>query len=68
MHRLRRAVVTAFVAGIILGCGGESQPNAPASPENMTPDFGAQSGDMMKNANTGMDPKKAKLPAHPAKN
>jgi len=34
----------------------------------MTPDFGAKSGDMMKNANTGMDPKKAKLPARPANN
>jgi hypothetical protein len=68
MHPLRTAVAAAFVAGIISGCDGESQPNKPPAPENLTPDYGAKSGDMMKNANTGMDPKKARMPQKPANN
>lgn len=57
MHRLRYAFVAAFLAGILSGCGGESQPNAPATQEDLNdPNFGKNAGDMMKNANTGMNP------------
>lgn len=57
MRRYRAALLTLFLAGIITGCS-ENQPNAPAKPEEVNADFGAKTADMMKNANTGMDPKK----------
>jgi len=60
MRRLRYVVLTAFLTGAIPGCGGESQPNAPAQPEEVNADFGKKSADMMKNANSGMDLKAAK--------
>jgi hypothetical protein len=57
MPRLRFALATAFLAGILAGCG-EDQPNAPAKPADLTPDFGTKSADMMKAANSGMAPVK----------
>ncbi len=57
MNRLRCAVFAGFLAGLISGCG-EDQPNQPA--QEMTPEVAKTSADMMKNANSGMDPKKAK--------
>jgi hypothetical protein len=59
MHRLRFAVFTAFVAGVISGCG-EDQPNAAAQPNEVNADFAKKSVDMMKSANAGMDPKAAR--------
>jgi hypothetical protein len=63
MHRLRYAVGAAFLSGILAGCGGEDQPNAPAKPEEVNVDFAKKTADMMKAANTGMDPKKVKSAA-----
>jgi len=60
MHRLRYVFAAAVLVGFIPGCGGEDQPNASATPEQVNADFGAKSAELMKNANTGMDPKKAK--------
>ena len=57
MNRLRCAVVAAVLAGLIGGCG-EDQPNQP--PKELTPEVAKSSADLMKNANSGMDPKKAK--------
>lgn len=46
-----------------VGCG-ENQPNAPAQPaEVSSADFAKKTADMMKNANTGMDPKQSKTAA-----
>jgi hypothetical protein len=59
MNRLRSAVLAGFLAGLIPGCG-EDQPNRPAQPDEVTADFGKKSADMMKAANAGMDPKKAR--------
>jgi hypothetical protein len=59
MNRFRLMLVTAFVAGMISGCG-EDQPNAPAQPSEVNADFGKKTADMMKNANSGIDPKNAK--------
>jgi hypothetical protein len=59
MHRLRLTLLIAFLAGIISSCG-EDQPNAPAQPGEVTADFAKNAADMMKKANTGMDPKAAK--------
>lgn len=59
MRRFRAALLTVFMASFIPGCG-EDQPNAPAKPEEVNADFGAKTADMMRGANTGMDPKKAK--------
>jgi hypothetical protein len=65
MHRSRFAITTACLIGLVSGCG-ESQPNAPAKPEETaSPDFGTKTGDMMKAANTGMDPKKVPKGAVP---
>ena len=63
MHRLRTAVVAAFLTGVVLGCDGQEQPNAPAKPEEVNADFAKKSADMMKAANVGMDPKNLKSPA-----
>ncbi|MGP0063111.1 MAG: hypothetical protein ACLQGP_05835 [Isosphaeraceae bacterium] len=60
MSRLRSMVLLAFLSGVIAGCGGESQPNAPAEPADLGPDFAKKTADMMKNANSGMDLKGAK--------
>ncbi len=59
MNHLRRIVLTAFLAGIISGCG-EGQPNAPTPPSQTGPEFSQKTADMMKAANTGMDLKKAR--------
>jgi hypothetical protein len=59
MNRLRGAVISGILAGLISGCG-EDQPNKPAQPNEVTPDFAKNTADMMKKANTGMDPKAAK--------
>lgn len=58
MQRFRAVILTAFLAGLIPGCG-ESQPNSPANPNEVEADFGAKTAAMMKNANSGMDPKAA---------
>jgi hypothetical protein len=62
---MRFALLTAFVAGIISGCG-EDQPNS-ARPEQVNTEFATNSADMMRKANTGMDPKQAKQNAPPTK-
>ncbi len=60
---MRKVILTLSLCSIGLmgvattGCG-EDQPNAPAQPKDLTPDFGKSTADMMKNANSGMDPKK----------
>jgi len=64
MRRLSLAIAAALLGCIISGCG-EDQPNAPAQQSELTPDFAAKTADMMKNANTGMDPKAAKTKAAP---
>ena len=56
MHRLQCVVGTALLAGILSGCG-EDQPNAPAQPNEVNQEFVSKTADMMKSANTGMDPK-----------
>jgi hypothetical protein len=61
---MRFALLAAFLGGIISGCG-EDQPNA-ARPEQVTNEFATSSADMMRKANTGMDPKQANATA-PAK-
>jgi hypothetical protein len=59
MNRLRHALIAGVLAGLLSGCG-EDQPNKPAGPGDVTPDFAKDSANMMKAANTGMDPKAAK--------
>ena len=57
MRRLQYVVGTALLAGVFSGCG-EDQPNAPAQPSEVnTKEFISKTTDMMKAANTGMDPK-----------
>jgi hypothetical protein len=65
MYRFRLMLLSVFVAGMISGCG-EDQPNAPAQPGEVTVDFAKKTAEMMKNANSSIDPAKAKLPAAPA--
>jgi hypothetical protein len=62
MNRLRLTLVTAFLAGVVSGCS-ENQPNAPTPASETGPEFAKNTADMMKNANTGMDLKKAKAAA-----
>ena len=59
MHRLRLMLLPALMLGFVAGCG-EDQPNPPASASETNADFSKKTADMMKNANTGMDLKKAK--------
>jgi hypothetical protein len=59
MRRLSLAIAAAFLGCIFSGCG-ENQPNAPAEPSDVNADFVKKTTDMMKAANTGMDPKAAK--------
>ena len=60
MHRFRYLLFAASLFGFaVVGCD-ESQPNHSATPEEVTPDFSKKSGDMMRDANSGMDPKKLK--------
>ena len=59
MNRVRCAVVAGILAGFISGCG-DDQTGHPAQPSEVNADFAKNSADMMKNANAGMDPKKAK--------
>lgn len=59
MRRLRDLGLAAILGGVLVGCG-ENQPNAPAKPEDLGPEFAAKTADMMKNANSGMDLKAAK--------
>lgn len=64
MHRLRFALIVGILAAAAPGCGGENQPNAAAKPEDVKdPAFINNTTDMMKQANTGMDPKAAKTGA-----
>ncbi len=65
MYRFRLMLLSACVAGMISGCG-EDQPNAPAQPGEVNVDFAKKTADMMKNANSGMDPKKSKPAPAPA--
>ncbi len=59
MKRFRFVVFTAFLAGILSGCG-EDQPNQPAKPSDLGADFGNSAQDQMKAANAGMDLKAQK--------
>ncbi len=65
MNRLRSAVVAGILAGIISGCG-DDQTGHPAQKDELTPEFTKNTLDMMKKANTGMDPKQAKAANKPA--
>ena len=59
MYRLRLTLCAAFLAGMISGCGDSSDsPNA-TPPEATDADFAKKTADMMKDANAGMDLKKA---------
>ena len=61
MHRFRHMLFAASLLGLFAFAGcGEDQPNASAKPEEVTPDFSKKSGDLMKEANNSMDPKKLK--------
>ncbi len=60
MHRLCLALMALVLAVASAGCDGQSQPNAAAKPEELNADFSKKTADMMKAANTGMDPKAAK--------
>ena len=63
MYRFRWAVLGGVLACYAGGCGGEDQPNASAKPEEVTEDFAKKTADMMKAANSGMDPKALKKAA-----
>lgn len=63
MRRLSLALAAGFLACLFSGCG-ENQPNAPAEPSDVNADFVKKTTDMMKEANTGMDPKKKSNPGH----
>lgn len=66
MRRLQYVVGIAFLAGLCSGCG-EDQPNAPAQPNEVkSKEFVTKTVDMMKAANTGMDPKTLKKMQSPA--
>ena len=60
MHRFRHMLVATSLLGFVVAGCGEDQPNPSAKPEEVTAEFGKSSGDMMKQANSGMDPKKIK--------
>ena len=60
MYRFRAAILAGFLACYAGGCGDESQPNAPTPPEAVNEDFTKKTADMMKSANSGMDPKNLK--------
>ncbi len=62
MHRLRWMLLPALMVAFVAGCG-EDQPNPPAAASETNADFSKKTADMMKNANTGMDLKKAKAEA-----
>jgi hypothetical protein len=66
MRRLLYGLIPAILMmGLGSGCGDESQPNASATKEEVAdPNFGKNAGDMMKNANVGLDKKK---PGQPSK-
>jgi hypothetical protein len=67
MKRLRLLLCIAFLAGIVSGCGDDSNSGAQA-PQDTGPEFAQKTADMMKAANTGMDLSKAqKKPAAPSK-
>ena len=59
MRRLTLAIGTAVLGCVVSGCG-ENQPNASAQPEQVDANFMKKTADMMKDANAGMDLKKAK--------
>jgi len=54
MHRFRVALASALLLGSISGCG-QSQPNPPAQPGELTSEFAQKTADQMKAANPGMD-------------
>jgi len=59
MKRRRLAILTTFLASIIISGCGEDNPNA-AKPEQVNEDFAVSSAKAMQNANAGsIDPKKA---------
>jgi hypothetical protein len=64
MRRLSLIVGAGFLGCVIGGCG-ENQPNAPAQPAEANADFIKKTADMMKDANAGMDLKKARSNAAP---
>jgi hypothetical protein len=59
MYRFRVMLLSGLMAGMTSGCG-EDQPNAPAQPGDLNADFAKKTADMMKSANSGIDPKIAK--------
>ena len=59
MRRLSLAMAVALFGCVLSGCG-EDQPNAPAQPSEVNADFAKKTADMMKDANSGMDPKALK--------
>ena len=62
---MRKSLIAASILSMgLIGLGtagcGEDQPNKPAQAEDVnSADFTKKTGDMMKAANSGMDPKKA---------
>jgi hypothetical protein len=68
MRTLRYILLGAFLCApcAFMGCG-EDQPNAPAQPAEVNADFAKKTADMMKSANSGMDPKAVKKSGAPAK-
>lgn len=58
MNRMRALAVAAILAGALPGCG-EDQPNQPAEEKDLGAEFGKNTADMMKSANSGMDLKGA---------
>lgn len=66
MRRLRWIICTASLAAFVPGCGdGMDSPAAPQPDVATTPDFTKKTGDMMKEANAGMDLKKAQAASMP---
>jgi hypothetical protein len=61
MKKRRLALLAAFLGGIIISGCGDDQPNA-AKPEQVNQDFAKSAAEAMRNANTGMDPKKTTMP------
>jgi hypothetical protein len=60
MIRKRFLLYPVVLAAVLAGCDSESQPNAPAAdPAQQDPaELAKKTADMMKQANTGMDPSK----------
>jgi len=66
MRLLRYVLLGAFLClpCAFMGCG-EDQPNKPAQPQDLGPDFAKKTADMMKGANKAIDPKAVKKSGAP---